>query len=277
MLACIGKQAVVVGAGMAGLTAARTLADFFERVIVVERDVLPSDATPRPGTPQSKHAHGLLAGGSRALCSLFPGFDDSLTRAGAVALRMSSDFLFEQPGYDPFPQRDLGIRVFGLTRPLLELTVRRRLQECSNIAFIERCGAKQFLPSSDGSAVGAVQCEHLDGKSETVRADFVIDASGHGGLSVAFLKSMDYPVPEETLIGVDISYATAIIDTPTDAPPHWKTAMTFPDPPRNRRAALILPIEGNRWLLTLGGRFETKPPFLEREFCLRCSQFETLG
>lgn len=32
----LGKPAVVVGAGMAGLTAARALADFFERVIVLE-------------------------------------------------------------------------------------------------------------------------------------------------------------------------------------------------------------------------------------------------
>jgi 2-polyprenyl-6-methoxyphenol hydroxylase-like FAD-dependent oxidoreductase len=32
----IGKQAVVVGAGIAGLTAARSLADFFEHVVVLE-------------------------------------------------------------------------------------------------------------------------------------------------------------------------------------------------------------------------------------------------
>ena len=43
MPSLIGKQAVVVGAGMAGLTAARSLANFFERVLVLENDALPNE------------------------------------------------------------------------------------------------------------------------------------------------------------------------------------------------------------------------------------------
>jgi len=84
----IGKQAVVVGAGMAGLTAARALADFFERVIVLENDAVPQEATHRPGTPQARHIHGLLAGGLQALSRLFPDFERSLSEAGAVPLRI---------------------------------------------------------------------------------------------------------------------------------------------------------------------------------------------
>jgi glycine/D-amino acid oxidase-like deaminating enzyme len=45
----IGRQAVVVGAGMAGLPAARALADFFEQVTVLERDALSVDASPESG------------------------------------------------------------------------------------------------------------------------------------------------------------------------------------------------------------------------------------
>ncbi len=37
----IGKQAVVIGAGMGGLAAAGALADYFEQVMVLERDSLP--------------------------------------------------------------------------------------------------------------------------------------------------------------------------------------------------------------------------------------------
>src|SRR6266540_3724827 len=68
----IGKQAVVVGAGMGGLTAAGALADHFEQVIVLERDTLPHDAAHRAGTPQGKHVHALLGGGQRALGTCFP-------------------------------------------------------------------------------------------------------------------------------------------------------------------------------------------------------------
>lgn len=63
MPARIGKQAVVVGAGMA----ARALADFFEHVIVLESDTLPIEATDRAGTPQCRHLHGLLPAGLQAL------------------------------------------------------------------------------------------------------------------------------------------------------------------------------------------------------------------
>jgi hypothetical protein len=38
------------------LPAARVLADYFEQVIVLERDILPVDPCHRSGTPQSKHA-----------------------------------------------------------------------------------------------------------------------------------------------------------------------------------------------------------------------------
>lgn len=42
----IGKQAIVIGAGMGGLTAAKALAGHFERVLVLERDELPGPGTP---------------------------------------------------------------------------------------------------------------------------------------------------------------------------------------------------------------------------------------
>jgi glycine/D-amino acid oxidase-like deaminating enzyme len=56
----IGRQAVVVGAGIAGLSAARAVADYFEHVIVLERDALPADAS-----PESEH----LSRGTRMLSS----------------------------------------------------------------------------------------------------------------------------------------------------------------------------------------------------------------
>jgi hypothetical protein len=80
----IARQAVVIGAGIAGLAAAGALSDHFEQVVVLERDSLSDGPVHRPGTPQSRHAHGLLVGGQRALSSLFPGFERDLVEAGAV-------------------------------------------------------------------------------------------------------------------------------------------------------------------------------------------------
>src|SRR5271170_3031147 len=94
----IGKQAVVIGAGMAGWAAAGAVADYFERVIVLERDRLPNQAAPRPGVPQSRHLHGLLPGGQRALTDLFPHFERDLVDAGAEPLRVLDEIRVEIPG-----------------------------------------------------------------------------------------------------------------------------------------------------------------------------------
>ena len=260
MPARIGKQAVVVGAGMAGLAAARSLSDFFERVIVLESDALAKEAIHRPGTPQSKHLHALLAGGLQALNCLFPGLEESLSEAGAVPLRMGYDDRIERPGYDPFPQRDLGILIYGMTRPLLEFTTRKRLGKYRNIELRESCRAQQFIPAPGEAAVTAVRCENSDGTRERLGADLVVDASGHGSLTLALLQSLGWPLPEETLIGVDIGYATALLEIPENAPADWMGARTLPDYPRNKRAAAILPVEGNCWIVTLGGRYDEKPP-----------------
>ena len=68
-----GTTAVVVGASMAGLLAARVLTEHVDQVVVLDRDTLPDDAVPRGGAPQSAHPHALLARGRRGLEELFPG------------------------------------------------------------------------------------------------------------------------------------------------------------------------------------------------------------
>jgi len=125
----LARQAVVVGAGMAGLAAARVLADYFEHVTVLERDTLPTETSHRSGIPQSKHVHALLGGGQRALSDLFPGVEDDLARAGAVPFRVGLDVRLETPRHDPFPRRDLGWIAYSMSRPLIEHVVRRRVEQ----------------------------------------------------------------------------------------------------------------------------------------------------
>ena len=255
----IGKQAVVVGAGMAGLAAARALADYFEHVVVLERDTLPLDASHRTGTPQSRHVHGLLGGGQGALGDLFPGFEHDLAAAGAVLLRVGLDVRIETPGYDPFPRRDLGWIAYSMSRPLIESIVRERVERHPNITICQRCRARFVVPTSDGAGVAAIHFENGDGKSETLPADLVVDASGRGNLTSAFLESVGLRQPEETVIGVDIGYATAVFAIPDDHTADWKGVRTVGLASQRRGGGLMLPLEGDRWMLTLGGRRGDKP------------------
>ena len=80
----LGRRALVLGASMAGLLAARILAERYDEVWLLERDALPDGAQPRKGTPQAQHAHGLLGRGREVLEELLPGFTAALAAQGAM-------------------------------------------------------------------------------------------------------------------------------------------------------------------------------------------------
>jgi flavin-dependent dehydrogenase len=271
----LGKQAVVIGAGIAGLTAARVLADHFERVTVLERDTLPTTAAHRAGTPQARHVHGLMTGGLIALSELFPDFQSLLESAGAVPMRSGLDLRIERPGFDPFPMRDLNIRNFAISRSTLEFTVRQCVLKHNNISLQSDCRVAGIVTSADGAVVEGVNFHGADRVAQMLPADLVIDASGRGALTLAVLKSTGRETPSETTIGVDLGYSTAIYEIPDEAPRDWKGVMTFPLMPQSSRGGLLLPFEGRRWMLGLGGRGDDKPPGDEAGFLDYARQLRT--
>ena len=68
------SRAVVIGGSVAGMCAARVLCDFYDEVVLLDRDHYPAQVGHRAGVPQSRHAHALLVRGQRELEQLFPGF-----------------------------------------------------------------------------------------------------------------------------------------------------------------------------------------------------------
>jgi 2-polyprenyl-6-methoxyphenol hydroxylase-like FAD-dependent oxidoreductase len=256
----IGKQAVVIGAGMAGLAAAGAVADYFERVIVLERDRLPNQAVPRAGTPQSRHLHGLLPGGQRALTDLFPHFERELLDAGSVPLRMLGELRVEMPGVGPLPSRDFGWLFYGASRPLIELITRRQTERLSNLTVRSECQVLEITATPDGTMVTGVRYESADGRQAILAADLVVDASGRGAPTLALLRSSGQPVPDEIVIGIDLHYTTTTFVIPQDASTNWRGIATHPHAPERSRGGYMLPIEGNRWVLTLTGRLGERPP-----------------
>lgn len=262
----LGKRAIVIGAGVSGLTAARALADHFDQVIVLEGDELPSGALPRPGAPQGKQAHGLLGGAIKALEELFPGFEQDLVQAGAVPVNPGSEVLMEFSGLDPFPLREWNWLTYGLTRPLIELTMRRRVEQQGNITLRGRCRVLELLGALEGTLVTGVRCANADGGEETISADFVIEATRHGALTLSFLQSNGLPLPEETTIGVDIRYATGLFALTQEALGQFKAIVTFPKAPEDVRYGYLIPVENNCHQLLLVGRGDDAPPTDEEAF-----------
>jgi 2-polyprenyl-6-methoxyphenol hydroxylase-like FAD-dependent oxidoreductase len=217
----------------------------------------------------------LLSGGQRALSDLFPDFEQDLLRAGAVPLRVGLDLRAEMPGHDPFPQRDLGWTVYSMSRPLIEFAVRQRVAQYGNITLYPPCRAQSLEASPDGMAVTAIRFENGNGSIERLGADLFVDASGRGNLSLGLLETIERAPPVETVIEVDIGYATAIFAIPQELSVDWKGVRTFARASHSTRAGLMLPFEGNRWMLTLGGRCADKPPGDRDGFLAYAQQLRT--
>jgi 2-polyprenyl-6-methoxyphenol hydroxylase-like FAD-dependent oxidoreductase len=147
-----------------------------------------------------------------------------------------------------------------VSRPTIERAVRRRVEGRANTTLLQRCRVLEVLASPNGGAVTGVRYENGNGESETLAADLVVDASGRGALTLALLQSIGRPLPDETTIGIDLGYATCVFAIPDDASTDWKGVMTFGQAPQNSRGGLMLPLEGNRWMATIGGRHGDLPP-----------------
>jgi 2-polyprenyl-6-methoxyphenol hydroxylase-like FAD-dependent oxidoreductase len=272
----LGQRAVVVGAGLGGLSAARVLADYFNEVIILDRDELPDDAAPRPGVPQGKHPHVLLGGGLKVLENLLPGFGNELMRAGAEPMEPGFDMLFEIPGQDVWPRIKLSWPTYSMSRPLVERTLRPQVERIRNIKVRPGCRVLNIVSEAHVLAATGIRYETPDGNRKTLASDLIVDASGNGSLTLEFLKATDRRPPAETSIGVNTRYASALFEH-VDITNDYKGVFTFPDAPEQSRSGLIVPAENNRHQVLLIGRGNDIPPIDGDEFLSYARTLPTLS
>src|ERR1700756_1870684 len=180
-----GGHALVLGASMGGLLAARVLADFYDRVTVVERDVLPPDPVNRRGVPQGRLIHAALARCTQVLEELFPGFVDDLKAAGVDSWEdgdLSKLWLavgaHQAVRSGRAPNAPL---ILFPSRPLLEWNVRRRMSAIANVTFLEGHDVLGLTATPDRRRVtGASVVDRAYDRQTTLTADLVVDATGRG-------------------------------------------------------------------------------------------------
>ncbi|GII03350.1 FAD-binding monooxygenase [Planobispora takensis] len=241
----------MIGAGMSGLLAAAALGRVAERVTVLDRDELPEGDVHRRGTAQSRHAHGLLARGLQAMEELLPGLTGELTARGAFGGDLQADCRWINEGrrLAPAPGGMPGLLV---SRPLLEGQVRRRV---ARLPGTEVAGGRQVggLAASGGRVTGVRLTS-----GETITADLVVDASGRGSRTPAWLAEMGFPVPEQERVEIDLTYSTRLfrrLPGHLDGDPVVIMAATRAVP----RAGVALAMEDDRWIVTIGGYGEAAP------------------
>jgi 2-polyprenyl-6-methoxyphenol hydroxylase-like FAD-dependent oxidoreductase len=259
-MAHLEGHAIVVGASMGGLLAARALTDHYASVTVIERDEFPAECEPRKGVPQGRHVHGLLAKGREILERLFPGLTDELIARGALTGDMLENVLWFNHGVY-LDQAPAGLTGLLLSRPLLEDGVRRRLAQFPNVRLLERCDVAE--PVFDGASRRVSGVRVLSGNNnasvETVEGDLVIDATGRGSRSPGWLRDWSCACPAEEQITIDLCYMTRQYRR---KPEHLGgqrgvvMAACRPD----WRGAGMLAQEADRWIVSMGGYFGDQPP-----------------
>ncbi|WP_407743100.1 FAD-dependent oxidoreductase, partial [Hyalangium sp.] len=261
-----GRHAIICGGSMAGLFAAGLLARHFERVTLVERDSLEDSGQPRKGVPQGTQTHILLRRGLDFASSLFPGLAEDLQAAGAQVLDMSADCEWHVAGV--WRKRIAsGVSMYSQTRPLFEWRVRTRLAALPNVRMLVGQEISGFLHSAEGARITGVKLRAPGGTEETaLEADLVVDASGRGSRTPQWLEGLGLPRVEETHLNVDVGYASRLYRKPAGFNAGWKSLIFSAELPRLRRLGGIFPVEGDRWIATVGGWLKDYPPTEEAGF-----------
>ena len=249
--------AVIIGASIAGMAAARVLSEFARDVIVLEQDPLTDGPLPRRGVPQGRHFHLLLAGGCAAITDLFPGFEDELITAGGQRVNPGLVIRTFQAG-NWAPQRDAGLAIFSQTRLLLEHLVRRRLSALSNVEL--RAGSSAARLIADRTVrISGVRVREANGVEDVVGTDLVIDASGRASRARHWLAELGFGSPRASIIQVEQRYVSCLYRVPSDYAGEetiWRVRDTAP----STRASVLQPVEGDHWIAMFASRFGDYPP-----------------
>ena len=245
-----GHHAIVIGGSIAGLVAARVLAAHFDRVTVYDRDALPDDFVNRRGVPQGRHGHGVLASGLRGLKTLFPDLERELLAGGAVTGDVIGQIRWFQHGHYKvqFPS---GLDGILLSRPMLEVTVRRQVEQLPNVSIVQSARVTGLL--TDRGSVHGVRVARLGEAPFTVVSDLVVDASGRTSHVPEWLDAMSFAKPPTEEISVGLGYTTRMFRRLPGDLDGDRGAVIAPTPPREMRLGFILAMEGNRWIVSLGG------------------------
>ncbi|WP_249353199.1 FAD-dependent monooxygenase [Rhodococcus sp. Q] len=255
-MAIVGEHAVVIGAGIGGLLAARVLGEHFTRVTVLERDTLPADPVARKCVPQGRHAHALLARGAAAFDRLFPGFTEQLIERGAPTGDVGTGARWMLGGHR-FAPCATGIRAIGASRPLIEWQLRERVRALPNVVIAEHRTAIGFT-GDRGRVTGVITRYAGSDLGEMVDADLVVDASGRSSQTQPWLEEFGGARPLEERMTIRLAYATRHFRRePAD---DGRTALVVGATQELPRGGLVLAQEGDAWVVTLAGYGRDEPP-----------------
>ena len=262
----LGQHALVIGASIGGLLAARVLTDYYEQVTICDRDAFATANQARQGVPQGQQGHALLTKGQEIIEEFFPGLTEDLVAQGAVMATVGLDGRWFD-GNDYHCRVNTGLMGLLVSRPRLESQMRARLLTRPNVSLIERCAIVGLIPDADNQRITGVRVSphNQEIKEHQLKADLVVDASGRGSSIPALLEALGYPRPQEERMNVDVGYATRRYRREPQHLQGDKFAITTATP-EIPRVGVLLAQEQDCWVVSLGGYAGHHPPTDDQGF-----------
>lgn len=252
------EHAVVLGAGIAGLLAARVLTETYDAVTVVERDTLPAVGEHRKGVPHGRHLHGLHPRGREILEDLFAGFTGELVAGGAEVGDVLANVRWQLSGHT-FAQAEVGLPGVCCSRPFLEGMLRARVVALPRVTLLERCAVAGLVTTPDAARVTGVRFGGCLAASVPLEADLVVDTTGRGSRTPAWLAEWGYPAPPVQRVEIGLGYASAVVRLRPGALGSDMLVITARTP-GNLHAGVLAAQEGGRHIVTLSALCGERPP-----------------
>lgn len=254
-----GDNALVMGAGIAGLLAARVLADHFSSVTVIEKDPCPTRVAPRPGVPQGRQTHVLLPGGVAALENLLPGLSDELIQDGSRRFDYGQSRFHLHGNW--MPRIDTGLYSLAQTRPFLEEHIRRRVGKLENVhTMYESRVCNLVFEDARRRVAGVVLDAVKSGNKKEIRADLVIDATGRRTRLPEWFVEHKIGKIIETHVGIDVGYATGCFRVPERVLPDYPLMYIVGRAPEDKRVGALFQVEGQVFFSGMAGYHGDHPP-----------------
>ncbi len=251
---------------MAGLLAAKVLAERYRDVLVVDRDPITGMSGSRRGVPQARHAHGLLARGQQILEEFFPGLRAGLMATGAHCGDLAGDVRWYFNGQRLRPARS-GLLSLSATRAHLEEHVRSRVLALPGVSVSQQAVVRGLVADQAGTTITGVRVAGDDdeGNEHVVPADLVVDATGRGSRTPAWLAELGYQRPDEDKVKIDLAYTTRHFKLGSD--PYGTDISINPVAwPGNPRGAFLVKLRDGVSMLSLTGMLGDHPPRDEQGF-----------
>jgi 2-polyprenyl-6-methoxyphenol hydroxylase-like FAD-dependent oxidoreductase len=254
------SSAVVLGAGIAGLLAARVLARRYGTVTLVDRRPRGDDGWYAQGVPQSDHLHVLLARGQLILERTFPGLLAECAATTGARNDWGATTFWANP-FGVHPQHESGVATWQFSRARLDRAIYGRLADIGNL-HVRSAHVRGLIGDGPGGRIQGVWL-HDDGEDPDarieLRADLVVDARGRSSSLVDELKALGWPAPPISQVDNELGYSSQFFALDDGQRAAWKLVYLQVRPGLVDRGGALCEVEDGKLVATLIGTGAHRP------------------